>query len=74
MPNICINEASHINNISKLVKQEVQAAPIIIILNEEIKVKLLAKFKSNKCAIISLFGNDITDVEANHRIVNDFNK
>jgi hypothetical protein len=58
-----------------LAKEQTELAPVIIITNESLKGPILKKLISTKkCAVIDLFGNNLSVLEANKIILQLFNK
>lgn len=71
--------AAHISTLLKVIKEECQRAPVIVILDASTRHQLLQRTQTaGKAAIVSLFGNDVSAVEervkTSETIQNDFNK
>lgn len=59
----------------RILKDECRKAPVVVVLNEQLKDALLAKTtKVGKSSIVPLFGSEISKVQANERIMSDFIK
>lgn len=74
MIDLCSTKIQHIAAIVKLMKKERTKAPVIIIVDEDIKKALLKVPEYKRGPTEILFGEGITDVEVNTKITQTFNK
>lgn len=61
---ISANSTAHINTLIRILKEECRKAPVVVVLNKQLKDAILAKTtaKIGKSSIVPLFGSEISKV------------